>query len=354
MWSNEVVQREQIKPNEIKKNESKLKWQGYLALFVFLNLSLILALLLSISVGVAGGGLGVLFQMLGTTGPVDEIGEIMFQMRMPRAVTAALTGAAFALSGAVMQGLTRNPLADSGLLGINAGAGLMVAISAVVWPGMSSYGIMFLAFVGAALATGLVYGLGIGRKKSDDIWLILAGSAVSALLTAISQGIALCFGLAKELTFWTSGSLSGLGWDQLRLTAPWLCLGILGALIISPYLSILALGDETAAALGLRLGIIRMGGLLTVFLLAGLSVSMVGGIAFLGLIIPHIARFLVGPDYRRLMPIVAVSGAILLVLADVAARMINAPFDTPVGALVATIGVPIFLGMTYRKKGMAL
>jgi iron complex transport system permease protein len=165
----------------------------------------------------------------------------MLQMRMPRALAACFTGAAFALAGSVMQGVTGNPLADAGLLGINAGAGFMVALTAVLLPALPAPGTMLAAFLGAALAVAMVYGLGVGRRKPGTIRLILAGSAVSALLTALSQGISLAFGLSKALSYWTAGSLSGITWESLRLTVPWIAgAGIVG-LALSGRLSVLAL-----------------------------------------------------------------------------------------------------------------
>ncbi|WP_242837878.1 FecCD family ABC transporter permease [Lacrimispora indolis] len=315
---------------------------------------LLFSLLLSASVGVAGGNLNVLIDALLHPVRSTDMGRIMLEMRMPRALAACFTGAAFALAGGVMQGVTRNPLADAGLLGINAGAGFLVALTAVLLPSLSSLGTMLSAFMGAALAVLMVYGLGIGRHKTGSIRLILAGSAVSALLTALSQGVSLTFGLSKSLSFWTAGSLSGITWQNLLLTIPWILGAGFVSLLLSGRLSVLALGEESAAGLGVNIWAVRLTGIVVVLILAGASVSLVGGISFLGLIVPHIARFLAGEDYGRLLPISALLGAILLVLADIAARTINAPFDTPVGALVSAIGVPVFLALTYQKKGAIL
>ena len=321
---------------------------------VFTGVFLLCAILLSVSVGVAGGSLQILLRTLLHPGVPSEIGDIMLQMRMPRALAACFTGAAFALAGGVMQGVTRNPLADAGLLGINAGAGFFVALTAVLLPSKSALWTMLAAFLGAALAVVLVYGLGMGRQKTGAIRLILAGSAVSALLTALSQAVSLTFGLSKDMSFWTAGSLSGITWEGLLLTLPWLMGAGLAGLLLSGRLSVLALGEESAAGLGVSVGSMRLAGLAVVLVLAGASVSLVGGISFLGLIVPHVARGVAGDDYRRLLPLSALLGAALLVLADVAARTINAPFDTPVGALVSVIGVPVFLVLTYRKKGAVL
>lgn len=245
-------------------------------------------------------------------------------------------------------------LTDLGLLGINAGAGFFVALTAVLFPSLPSIGMMLSAFMGAALAVLLVYGLGTGKHKTGAVQLILAGSAVSALLTALSQGVSLTFGLSKSLSFWTAGSLSGITWQSLVLTIPWIFGAGFVSLLLSGRLSILALGEESAAGLGINIRAVRLLSTIVVLILAGASVSLVGGISFLGLIVPHIVRFLTGEDYRRLLPGSALLGAILLVLADAAARTVHAPFDTPVGALVSAIGVPVFLALTYRKKGAIL
>ncbi|MDR1359005.1 MAG: iron ABC transporter permease [Coriobacteriales bacterium] len=313
---------------------------------------MVASLLFSVSVGIAGGDLQTLFRTLVYADSSSDMGRVMLEMRMPRVLAACFTGAAFALAGAVMQGVTHNPLADAGLLGINAGAGFLIALSAVLLPSLSPTGSMLVAFLGAALAVVMVYGLGMGRRSAGPIRLILAGAGVAAFLTALSQGIALGFGLAKDLSFWTAGSLSGITWQHLIAVIPWIGAAAFVSLLLSEKLSVLALGEESAAGLGLNIRAVRLVGLATVLVLAGASVSLVGGISFLGLIVPHMARLLVGSDYRRLMPTSALFGALLLVLSDIAARMIHAPFDTPVGALVAALGVPVFLALTYRGKGI--
>lgn len=261
---------------------------------------------------------------------------------------------AFALSGTVMQGITCNPLADAGLLGINAGACFAVTLCTAFLPTLSYNGLMGAAFLGATVAALIVYGFGAKKKKADPIRLILAGSAVSSFLTALSQGMSLAFGLSKDLSFYTAGSLSGILWPQVKAVTPWLLIAVIIGLLLAPKLSILALGDESASGLGVNVGLVRAFGLFAVLLLAGASVSLVGGISFVGIIIPHVARKLVGADYRRLAPAAALMGAVLLILSDVAARMLQAPFDTPTGALVSVIGVPIFLLLTYRNGGTKL
>ena len=253
-----------------------------------------------------------------------------------------------------MQGITRNPLSDAGLLGINAGAGFFVVLSAILFPAAPDIVKTCAAFAGAALAVFMVYGFGAGKHRSESFRFILAGAAVSALLTALSQAVSLAFGIVKSLSFWSAGSLSGVTWQSLKMLSPVILSASALGLLLSSRLSALALGEESAASLGVNVRTVRLFGMLVVLLLAGASVSLVGGIAFIGLIVPHISRLLVGGDYRRLVPVSALMGGVVLVLSDIAARMINAPFDTPVGALVSILGVPVFFALTFRKEGMVL
>mgnify|MGYP001532205867 CR=1 FL=1 len=286
---------------------------AFLIILAALVLLLGFSMILSVCTGIAGGSFKAFAETVMYPAKASGVGMIMLEMRMPRALAAGLTGMAFALSGAVMQGITRNPLSDAGLLGINAGAGFFVVLSAILFP-----------------------------------------AAVSALLTALSQAVSLAFGIVKSLSFWSAGSLSGVTWQSLKMLSPViLSAGALG-LLLSSRLSALALGEDSAASLGVNVRTVRLFGMLVVLLLAGASVSLVGGIAFIGLIVPHISRLLVGGDYRRLVPVSALMGGVVLVLSDIAARMINAPFDTPVGALVSILGVPVFFALTFRKEGMVL
>ena len=314
---------------------------AFLIILAALVLLLGFSMVLSVCTGIAGGSFKVFAETVMSPAKASGVGMIMLEMRMPRALAAGLTGMAFALSGAVMQGITRNPLSDAGLLGINAGAGFFVALSAILFPAAPDIVKTCAAFAGAALAVFMVYGFGAGKHRSESFRFILAGAAVSALLTALSQAVSLAFGIVKSLSFWSAGSLSGVTWQSLKMLSPVI-------------LSALALGEDSAASLGVNVRTVRLFGMLVVLLLAGASVSLVGGIAFIGLIVPHISRLLVGGDYRRLVPVSALMGGVVLVLSDIAARMINAPFDTPVGALVSILGVPVFFALTFRKEGMVL
>lgn len=273
---------------------------AFLIILAALVLLLGFSMVLSVCTGIAGGSFKVFAETVMSPAKASGVGMIMLEMRMPRALAAGLTGMAFALSGAVMQGITRNPLSDAGLLGINAGAGFFVALSAILFPAAPDIVKTCAAFAGAALAVFMVYGFGAGKHRSESFRFILAGAAVSALLTALSQAVSLAFGIVKSLSFWSAGSLSGVTWQSLKMLSPViLSAGALG-LLLSSRLSALALGEDSAASLGVNVRTVRLFGMLVVLLLAGASVSLVGGIAFIGLIVPHISRLLVGGDYRRI------------------------------------------------------
>lgn len=271
---------------------------------------------------------------------------------MPRAIAGALVGAAFAVAGAVMQGMTRNPLADSSLLGINAGAGLMLAVCFAFFPGLSYLKLMFMSFGGAAIGLGLVYGIGsLAKGGLTPVRITLAGAAVGALLVALAEGIAIYFRVGQDLAFWYAGGIAGTKWLQIQVIAPWIIGALLAAAVISRSITLLSLGDDVAAGLGQRTGLVKAAGVVIVLLLAGAAVSAVGSVGFAGLIIPHIARFLVGVDYRWIIPCSAVLGSLLMVFADIGARMVNPPAETPIGMIIAVIGVPFFLYLITRMRG---
>lgn len=309
------------------------------------------AAIASVCIGVAGSGFKEAWFAITDFDASSAIHQVIMELRFPRVAGAALVGGALALSGAIMQGIGNNPFADTGLLGINAGAGAMVSLGMVLFASASFRQVMLLSFLGAAMGVIGTYGLGVaGGKSAASIGLLLAGSAVSAFFTGVSQGLSLAFGLAKNLSFWQAGSLNGIDWYQIRTVFPWMLTAIILGLFLAPSLSVMALGEENAAGLGVSVQSVRLVGIIISLILAGCSVSIAGGISFLGLIIPHSARLLVGADYRKILPVSVLGGSLLMILADLCGRMINAPYDTPAGALVSVIGVPFFLGLTYRKR----
>jgi len=209
---------------------------------------------------------------------------------------------------------------------------------------------ILFSFAGAALGAVMVYGISsLSKSGLTPIRLVLAGAAVSALLGALGEGIALYFNTGQDLAFWYAGGVSGTRWSHLAVLAPWLIAALAGSIAVSRSVTLLSLGEETAVGLGQNVGRVKLIGMIIVVVLAGLAVSVAGAVSFVGLIVPHLARRWVGYDYRLIIPASAVMGAVLVVLADLAARMINPPYEIPVGALIALIGIPFFLHLAGKR-----
>ncbi|MEC1155977.1 FecCD family ABC transporter permease [Cytobacillus horneckiae] len=323
-------------------------------IIIFGTALLVLSMAISIAFGAANIDVGTVWQSIVSFDPARTEHQIIQRLRLPRALAAALVGAALAVSGAIMQGMTRNPLASPSIMGVTAGSTFMIAVALAFASVSSSIGLMAAAFIGAGLGAGLVFGIGsLSKNGLTPVKLALAGSAITALLSSISSAIAIHFDVAKDLSFWYAGGVAGLQWENIITALPVFVIGLLIAVMISGSITVMSLGDEVATGLGQRTGIVRALGFVTVLLLTGAAVSISGTIGFVGLVIPHITRFLVGSDYRLIIPCSAVLGGVLLVLADVGARLINPPFETPVGAVTALIGVPFFLYLARREgRGM--
>ncbi|ANY68451.1 ferrichrome ABC transporter permease [Paenibacillus sp. BIHB 4019] len=277
--------------------------------------------------------------------------QIIHELRLPRVLGAALTGMAFAVAGAIMQGVTRNPMADTGLLGVNAGAAFVVALCFALLPALSYSQLMLLSFVGAALSTLFIMLLGSAAPGGlTSLRLTIAGAVVAAILHSLSTGIAIYFDLSQDLAFWYAGGVAGIKWMHLKLLAPVILAGLAGAMLLGRPITFLSLGEEAATGLGIKTARIRILGLLIAVVLAGASVSAAGSIAFVGLVIPHIARRIVGVDYRFVLPFSALLGGSLLVWADYASRMVNPPREFAIGAMVAMVGVPFFLYLARKER----
>ncbi|WP_159884653.1 FecCD family ABC transporter permease [Paenibacillus puerhi] len=312
---------------------------------------LLFSLAASISLGAADISLATVWEAVFRFDPDLTQHQIIQELRMPRALAGAMIGACFAVAGAIMQGMTRNPLADPGLLGVNAGAGFVLALCFAFAPGLPFQYLILYSFLGAAVGVGIVYGIGsLAKGGLTPVRLALAGAAVAALLSALSEGIAIFFRIGQDLAFWYAGGVAGVKWMQVKLMAPWVGGALVLSFILSRSVTLLSLGEDIAKSLGGRTGLIKLACTLVVLVLAGAAVSAVGAIGFVGLLIPHVARALVGVDYRWIIPCSAVLGSLLMVLADIGARMINPPFETPVGALIAVLGVPFFLYLVRKQR----
>jgi iron complex transport system permease protein len=326
---------------------ARLGWR-WLA-FVVMAAVLLLAFLTSISVGAAGIGLlevwGLVFS------PTDSTNSlIVHTLRLPRAIVTVMVGACLAISAGILQGVTRNPLVGPGILGVNAGAALGILVGVVFLPGLSQGFFVLLAFcggVGAALLTfGVTAAVGI-----TPVRLALAGIAVGALLAALTSGIQILFEeRARAAIFSLAGSLAGRTWTHAASLAPWFVGGVLLALGSSQLLNLVALGDDVASGLGVNINLARLGLAAVAVLLASAATSVAGPIGFLGLMSPHLARGLVGADNRLVLPMAALIGASILLLADIGARVVDMPLETPVGILITALGAPFFVYLARRMR----
>ncbi|MFY0779593.1 iron ABC transporter permease [Peribacillus simplex] len=308
--------------------------------------------IISMAFGAADVTVRDVWQALTSNATGEKI-SIIREIRFPREVGAIFVGAALAVSGAIMQGMTRNPLADPGLLGLTAGANAGLAITLAFIPTANNLGIMTACFIGSAVGATMVFGIGAMKKGGfSPLRIVLAGAAVSAFLFAVSQGVGIYFKVSKDVSMWTAGGNIGTSWEQLRVIVPFILIGILISFLFSRQLTILSLSEEVAVGLGQKTTQIKAVLFVVIILLAGAAVALVGNMVFIGLMVPHMVRAIVGTDYRFILPMSAILGATFMLLADTIGRTINSPYETPVVAVVAMIGLPFFL-LIVRKGGKA-
>lgn len=319
-----------------------------------LGLLLLIGLLLlasySLTVGARHIPLPTIWKALVNYDP-SQVDELLVQtLRVPRLLLAVACGISFGVAGALMQGITNNPMASPSIMGVNSGAALGLAVAMIFLPDSSLNVAVLFAFGGAALATVIIMALANRNgSRMSPVFLALAGTAVSAVLLAITQALVVFFDVAQDLSYWTAGGISGVRMPQVLLLWPWTLVGIIMAIGLSKSVTLLSFGEEMAIGLGGHMGRIRFLAGLAVLILCGSAVAIAGPIGFVGLVTPHMARQLVGIDYRKVIPITALLGAILLVGADLVARSVAAPFEIPLGAIKALIGVPFFLYLANRK-----
>jgi len=278
--------------------------------------------------------------------------QIICNIRLPRLLIGFFVGMNLAVAGGLLQGLLRNPLASPHVIGVNAGAGLCAVLVMIIAPGKVQL-IPIGAFTGALLAVLLVYGMSLYPGTSSPVNIVLAGVAVSAFLSAVTSGVMFLNSDELEITYsWLLGNLSGRSWKYFSLLWPYSLLGLAAAVFLSPKINLFNLGDEVGSSLGLSVKVNRILIIITSAVLAGSAVSVAGTIGFVGLIAPHLARLLVGNDYRYLIILSAVLGGILLVMSDTLARSVFRPVELSVGIVTAIIGSPFFLFLLYRKRAV--
>nr|WP_185767200.1 iron ABC transporter permease [Niallia circulans] len=314
--------------------------------------SLLLLLLLAIYAGISFGAVSVSFKEIWATLVSSGEGtyeKIVYNLRLPRVIVGLCVGACLAASGALLQGVMRNPLADPGIIGVSSGGGLFAIVTMVIFP-QYSYLLPFIAFIGAFLTTVLIY-LFAWDKGASPVKIILAGVAMNAVLGAIMNGVMVLYSdRVQSVIGWLSGGLNGRSWYHVEIILPYTIIMLLLSLLAIKPVNILILGDDSAKLLGQNVELIRMLIILLASFLAGIAVSVAGLIGFVGLVVPHIIRLLIGEDYRFLLPFSIIGGAALVVIADTAARSLFDPIELPVGILLAALGGPFFIILLRRRR----
>ncbi|MDK0523684.1 iron ABC transporter permease [Streptomyces sp. ML-6] len=323
---------------------------------VVLGAALVLAAAVSLAVGARALSPAEVWHGLsvspGSDRRLTEIGLIVQTVRVPRTVLAVVAGLALGIGGALIQGYTRNPIADTGLLGVNAGASFAV-VSAIAVLGLTNpFQYVWFAFAGAAVAGVVVFGLAsIGRGAGNPLTLALAGQGITVFLVAMTTAVTLSDQKSlNALRFWNAGSVAGVGFDVIRPVTVFVAVGTVLALITLPALNLLNLGDDVARGLGVNIALSRTVGIIAVTLLAGAATAACGPIAFLGLMVAHVARYLTGPDYRWLVPYAGLLGSVVLLVCDIVGRMVVRPGELDAGVVVALLGAPFFAALVWRGK----
>ncbi|NEW05005.1 iron ABC transporter permease [Paenibacillus sp. SYP-B3998] len=300
--------------------------------------------LLSLWLGAVHTSLAQLWQVFNGEG-------IVFEYRLPRLTAAILVGMNLAVAGSMMQSITRNPMAAPDLIGINAGAGLVIVLLILTVPEFSPIVLPVAAFVGAAAAGGLVYALAYRKKGFTNSRLVLSGLAVGSGLHALITLVLVKYAPnASQALVFLKGSFYALSWERVAWLAPWTILGIPLAFFVSRHLTLLQLDESVIAGLGIRVNRMRLMLLALVVVLAGSAVAIAGTIAFVGLIVPHLVKYVIGPNYKLSTPLCALFGALLVVMSDMIGRIVMPPAELPAGIVTAILGAPYFLYLLVKKS----
>ncbi|KAB7668894.1 FecCD family ABC transporter permease [Bacillus sp. B1-b2] len=339
----------------VSENKQLLVPKKFISILIFSIILLGISVLASLAFGSRVVGWNEI--MDGLFHPeVQSHGANVVRQRIARTVFSLLCGAALGVSGALMQSVTRNPIADPSILGVNTGAALFVVcgISFLNISSVSQY--IWLALAGAILTAIFVFGIGsMGSGGATPLKLVLAGAATSAALSSLVMAIMIPrSNVLDQFRFWQVGSVGSGNWSSISIFVPFLIVGILIALFSAPALNALALGDEVATGLGVRTGTLRLVAAFGGVILCGAATALAGPIGFVGLLATHVIRLLIGPDLRLIIPMSALSGAIILTISDVCGRILGSPGELEVGIVTAFIGAPILILITMKAKMRAL
>ncbi|MNZ59364.1 Iron-uptake system permease protein FeuB [compost metagenome] len=323
-----------------------------ISILVTSPLFIVLAIVLSVSYGVKDIQALTIWQAITQFDASNVDHNIIMTSRLPRVVAALFVGAFLAVSGAVMQGITRNYLASPSIMGVNDGSAFVITIAMVFVPGLPNYQMILLSMVGSAIGAGLVFGFGSLIKNGlSPVRLAIIGTVIGTFMSSMASAIAMYFQVSQTVSMWYNSKIHTVDPDMLMLCIPFGVIGLLLAFGISKSVTVTSLGEEMAVSLGQKTKWVKVLSLLSVICLTGTAVALVGKIAFVGLVIPHITRFIVGVDYRSIIPCSAVIGAVFLAFCDIISRFVNFPFETPIGVVTAIIGIPFFLYLIRTKGG---
>ena len=341
--------------NRVIRSHSSRRGTGYLVqpllVFFIISLLFVIGAYLSLRFGAISYSHQQLVETLRHPMTDSPVQDVVIDLRLPRMVAAILVGAAMAQAGAMMQGITRNVIADPGLLGINAGAGLALILGYAIFGSLHYSQILVICLLGSCLAAGLVFGLSYQVQKGyNQLRLILSGAMVASLFSAIGQAITIYFDLSAAVIGWQAGGLVQVNWEMLAIIGPLIIVGLILAQLFSHQLTILSLNETVAKNLGQRTALMTMVLLGIVLLLSAAAVALVGSLSFVGLIIPHFIRMFTGKNYKMLLPLTAFAGASFLIWVDLVCRSINPPAETPISAVISIIGLPCFLWLIRKEK----
>lgn len=341
--------------NRVIRSHSSRRGAGYLVqpllIFFIISLLFVIGAYLSLRFGAISYSHQQLVETLRHPMTDSPVQDVVIDLRLPRMMAAILVGAAMAQAGAMMQGITRNVIADPGLLGINAGAGLALILGYAIFGSLHYSQILVICLLGSCLAAGLVFGLSYQVQKGyNQLRLILSGAMVASLFSAIGQAITIYFDLSTAVIGWQAGGLVQVNWKMLTIIGPLIIVGLILAQLFSHQLTILSLNETVAKNLGQRTALMTMVLLGIVLLLSAAAVALVGSLSFVGLIIPHFIRMFTGKNYKMLLPLTAFAGASFLIWVDLVCRSINPPAETPISAVISIIGLPCFLWLIRKEK----
>ena len=341
--------------SSVSEKKQVLISRNYMKVFILLIILLGVCILASLAFG---------SRMIGWTDVLDGLFHPDVQsheanvvrQRIVRTIFSLMCGAALGVSGALMQSVTRNPIADPSILGVNTGASLFVVCGIAFFNISSATEYIWLAIAGAIITAIFVFGIGsMGSGGATPLKLVLAGAATSAILSSLVTAVMIPrTNVMDQFRFWQVGSVGAGNWDSISLFIPFLLVGMLIAIFTAPALNALALGDDVATGLGVRTGTIRFAAAFGGVLLCGVATALAGPIGFIGLLATHLIRLVIGPDLRIVIPLSALSGAIILTISDVCGRLLGSPGELEVGILTAFIGAPILILITMKAKMRAL